>query len=102
MEHVRIAKTEQLMNFSVVDESYSREIHAHLTLQESEHFLARLIFLGALGLVLNAVILWTTRYLDATLAELSNQCVPIAFRGRVFIWRGYLFVDCCFGPSWWP
>jgi TnpA family transposase len=59
-------------------------VHRQLTIQESRHRLARVIFhgrrgelrqayregqdqLGALGLVLNAVVLWITRYTDAAL-----------------------------------
>ncbi|WP_104111906.1 Tn3 family transposase [Arthrobacter sp. N199823] len=95
-EYGRIAKTEHLLDFIDVDEGYRRQIHTQLTLQESRHALARLIFhgkrgqirqsyregqedqLGALGLVLNAVILWNTRYLDAALTELRDQGIPVA------------------------
>ncbi len=95
-EYGRIAKTEHLLDFIDVDEGYRRQIHTQLTLQESRHALARLIFhgrrgqirqsyregqedqLGALGLVLNAVILWNTRYLDAALTELRDQGVAVA------------------------
>ncbi len=90
-EYDRIAKTEHLLDFIDVDEGYRRQIHTQLTLQESRHALARLIFHGrrgqirqsyregqedqpgALGLVLNAVILWNTRYLDAALTELRGH-----------------------------
>jgi len=94
-EYGRIAKTEHLLDFIDVDEGYRRKIH---TLQESRHALARLIFhgrrgqirqsyregqedqLGTLGLVLvlNAVILWNTRYLDAALTELRGCGVSVA------------------------
>jgi hypothetical protein len=65
-------------------------------LQESRHALARLIFhgrrgqirqpyregqedqLGALGLVLNAIILWNTRYMDAALTELRDRGSSVA------------------------
>ena len=33
--------------------------------------------LGALGLVLNAVVLWNTRYTDAALAQLRAQGYPV-------------------------
>jgi hypothetical protein len=33
--------------------------------------------LGALGLVLNACVLWTTTYLDATLGQLRAQGYPV-------------------------
>jgi len=63
--------------------------------QESRHQLGRKIFhgrrgqiyqayregqedqLGALGLVLNAVVLWNTTYLDAALARLRDQGYPV-------------------------
>lgn len=90
-EYGRIAKTQHLLDFIDVDEGYRRQIHTQLILQESRHTLARLIFhgrrgqlrqsyregqedeLGALDLVLNAVILWNTRYLDAALTELRGR-----------------------------
>lgn len=95
-EYGRIAKTEHLLDFIDVDEGYRRKIHTQLTLQESRHALARLIFhgrrgqirqsyregqedqLGTLGLVLNAVILWNTRYVDAALTELRGRGVSVA------------------------
>lgn len=95
-EYGRIAKTEHLLDFIDADEGYRRQIHTQLTVQESRHALARLVFhgrrgqirqsyregqedqLGALGLVLNAVILWNTRYLDAALTELRDRGVPVA------------------------
>lgn len=95
-EYGRIAKTRHLLDFIDVDEGYRRQIHTQLALQESRHALARLIFhgrrgqirqsyregqedqLGALGLVLNAVIVWNTRYLDATLTELRDRGARVA------------------------
>lgn len=71
-----------------IDESYRRTTHTQQTVQESRHRLARAIFhgrrgqiyqryregqedqLGALGLVLNAVVLWNTRYTDAVIDAL--------------------------------
>jgi TnpA family transposase len=90
-EYGRIAKTQHLLAFIDVDETYRREIHTQLALQESRHSLARLIFhgrrgqlrqayregqedqLGALGLALNAVTLWNTRYLDAAVDHLERD-----------------------------
>jgi hypothetical protein len=66
-------------------------MHKQLTVQESRHKLARDIChgkkgtihqayrdgmedqLGSLGLVLNAVVLWTTRYIDAAVAQLRAE-----------------------------
>ena len=74
-----------------VDDTYRRQMHKQLTVQESRHKLARDIChgkkgtihqayrdgmedqLGSLGLVLNAVVLWTTRYIDAAVAQLRAE-----------------------------
>ena len=74
-EYGRIAKTLHILAFVDSDETYRRQIHTRLNTQESRHALARRIFhgrrgelrqayregqedqLGALGLVLNAVVL---------------------------------------------
>ena len=88
-EYGRIAKTLHLLALiDPVDEGYRRSVHRQLTVQESRHRLARKIFhgqrgelrqsyregqedqLGALGLVVNAVVLWNTRYIDAAVASL--------------------------------
>jgi hypothetical protein len=71
-------------------------VHRQLTIQESRHRLARTIFhgqrgelrqayregqedqLGALGLVLNAVVLWNTRYIDAAVGLLHAQGQEVA------------------------
>ncbi len=83
----RVAKTLYLLDY-LRDESYRRRILLQLTRHERRHRLARLLFhgqrgelrqryregqedqLGALGLVLNMVVLWNTRYLDAALNHL--------------------------------
>jgi TnpA family transposase len=82
----RAAKTLYLLNY-LDDEAYRRRILTQLNRGESRHGVARAIFhgqrgelrqryregqedqLGALGLVVNAVVLWNTRYLDAALAQ---------------------------------
>src|SRR4051812_36840290 len=88
-EYGRIAKTEHLLRVvDPVDDTYRRQINRQLTVQESRHKLARDVChgkrgtimqayrtghedqLGALGLVLNAAVLWTTRYLDAAVEQL--------------------------------
>jgi TnpA family transposase len=91
-DYGRIAKSLHLL--AVIDpddETYRRRINTQLTVQESRHRLARKIFYGqrgelrqryregqedqlsALGLVLNAVVLWNTRYSDAAVRELRVQ-----------------------------
>ena len=72
------------------DESCRRSTLLQLNLTEGRHSLARTVFhgkrgelhqhyregqedqLGALGLVLNIIVLWNTIYLDAILDELRN------------------------------
>jgi TnpA family transposase len=91
-EYGRIAKTEHLMRMvDPVDDTYRRQMNRQLTVQESRHKLARDVChgkrgtihqayrdgmedqLGALGLVLNAIVLWTTRYIDAAVAQLRVE-----------------------------
>src|SRR5262249_48337775 len=94
-EYGRIAKSLHLLADIDVDETYRRQMGAQLTIQESRHQLARRIFpgqrgelrqryregqedqLGALGLVLNAVVLWNTRYIDAALGHLRATGYPM-------------------------
>jgi TnpA family transposase len=94
-EYGRMAKTMHLLAYVDVDDSYRRQIGAQLNIQESRHQLARRIFhgqrnelrqryregqedqLGALGLVLNAVVLWNTRYMDLALAQLRRLGVQV-------------------------
>ena len=86
----RVAKTLFLLAY-VDDEAYRRRVLTQLNRQESRHALARTIFhgrrgevrkryregqedqLSALGLVVNAVVLWTTRYQQAALDALRAQ-----------------------------
>jgi TnpA family transposase len=95
-EYGRIAKTLHLLAVcDPDDDSYRRAINAQQNLTESRHRLARKLFfsqrgelrqayqegmedqLGALGLVLNAVVLWTTTYLDAAVTQLRTQGYPV-------------------------
>lgn len=97
VEYGRIAKTLHLLALvDPTDESYRRAVNTQLTVQESRHRLARHIFhgrrgqiyqryregqedqLGALGLVLNAVVLWNTRYTDAAVTALRDGGQEIA------------------------
>ena len=91
-EYGRIAKTLHLLALvDPVDETYRRTVHRQLTIHESRHQLGRKIYhgqrgemrqpyregqedqLGALGLVLNAVVLWNTRYTDAAVCWLREH-----------------------------
>ncbi len=95
-DYGKIAKTLHLLAMCDPDESYRRTVHVQLTIQESRHRLARKIFhgqrgelrqryregqedqLGALGLVLNAVTLWNTRYTDAAVDPApSRRAYPV-------------------------
>lgn len=86
----RVAKTLYLLNF-VDDETYRRRILTQLNRGEGRHGLARVTFhgqkgelrqryregqedqLSALGLVVNALVLWNTFYMDAALTSLQQQ-----------------------------
>ncbi len=90
----RIRKTFHLLQ--VIDsEAYRRGIKGMRNLQEGRHALAEKIFhgrrrelfqryregmedqLGALGIVLNCVVLWNTVYIDAALNRLRAQGYPV-------------------------
>jgi TnpA family transposase len=91
----RVAKTLYLLNY-LDDEAYRRRILTQLNRGESRHAVARAIFhgqrgelrqryregqedqLGALGLVVNAVVLWNTRYLDAALAQVRASSMSVS------------------------
>jgi TnpA family transposase len=86
----RIIKTLYLLNY-IDDEAYRRRILTQLNRGEGRHQLARIVFhgkrgelrqryregqedqLGALGLVVNAIILWNTIYMDAALTQLRAE-----------------------------
>jgi len=86
----RIVKTLYLLTY-IDDETYRRRILSQLNRGEGRHQLARVVFhgkrgelrqryregqedqLGALGLVVNAIILWNTIYMDAALAQLRAE-----------------------------
>ncbi|MDQ0936660.1 TnpA family transposase [Streptomyces turgidiscabies] len=90
----RIFKTLHLLQF-VSDEGYRRMIGAQLNVTEARHRLARKIFfgqrgellqhyregmedqLGALGLALNAVVLFNSLYLDAAVKQLAADGFPV-------------------------
>ena len=86
----RITKTLHLLAY-LDDEAYRRRILAQLNRTESRHALARALFhgqrgqlrqryregqegqLGTLGLVVNAIVVWNTRYHHAALNQLRDQ-----------------------------
>jgi Tn3 transposase DDE domain len=95
-EYGRIARTLHLLALAdPVDGSCQRRMNRQLTVQESRHRLGRKIChghrgqirqayregqedqLAALGLVLNAVVLWNTRYLDAIVESLRGSGQPV-------------------------
>jgi TnpA family transposase len=90
----RIIKTMHLLNF-FDDEAYRRRILVQLNRGEGRHMLARAIFhgkrgelrqryrqgqedqIGALGLIVNAVVLWNTIYMDAALKQLRKESFAV-------------------------
>jgi TnpA family transposase len=90
----RIIKTLYLLNY-LNDESYRRRILTQLNRGEGRHRLARVVFYGqrgelrqryregqedqlhALGLVVNAIIIWNTMYMQRALAHLRQTGQPV-------------------------
>jgi len=90
----RIFKSLHILAY-IDDETYRRDIKGIRNLQEGRHSLAAAIFhgkkgelyqryhkgmedqLGALGLVLNCVVLWNTRYMNAALDQLRAEGHPV-------------------------
>jgi TnpA family transposase len=90
----RIIKTLYLLAY-IDDEAYRRRILNQLNRGEGRHQLARTVFhgkrgelrqryregqedqLGALGLAVNAIILWNTIYMDAALDQLRTEGFPV-------------------------
>ena len=86
----RMVKTLYLLRF-IDDEAYRRRILVQLNRGEGRHQLARIVFhgkrgelrqryregqedqLGALGLVVNVIVLWNTIYMDAALSQLRAE-----------------------------
>ena len=90
-EYGRIAKTVHLLAMAdPVDDTHRRDVNTQTTVQESRHKLGRTVFhgrrgqiyqayregqedqLGALGLVINAVVLWNTTYQHAAVEALRE------------------------------
>jgi TnpA family transposase len=90
----RIFKTLYVLSY-LDEEPYRRQIKRLRNLQEGRHDLARHLFhgrrgelheayregmedqVGALGLVINCVVLWNTVYLDAAVAKLRAEGYPV-------------------------
>ena len=90
----RIAKTLYLLAY-IDDETYRRRILIQLNRGEGRHSLARTVFhgqrgelrqryrevqedqLGALGLIVNMLVLWNTRYMNAALSHLRSIDVAV-------------------------
>lgn len=90
----RIPKTLHMLTF-IDDETYRRRILTQLNRGEGRNGLARIVFhgrrgevrqryregqedqLGALGLIVNALVLWNTRYMDAAVARLKSSGLEI-------------------------
>lgn len=90
----RIPKTLHMLTF-IDDETYRRRILTQLNRGEGRNGLARVVFhgrrgevrqryregqedqLGALGLVVNALVLWNTRYMDASVTHLKAAGMEI-------------------------
>ncbi len=90
----KIPKTAYMLNY-ISDENYRRRILTQLNRGEGRHSLAREIYhgkkgelrqsyhegqeeqLGALGLVVNALVLWNTIYMQAALDQLEAEGFPI-------------------------
>jgi len=86
----RLPKTLYMLSY-VDDEQYRRRILTQLNRGESRHSVARAVFhgqrgelrqryregqedqLGALGLVVNAIVLWNTLYMESALQQLRNE-----------------------------
>lgn len=93
-EFGRIEKTLHALNY-IDDENRRRATLLQLNRTEGRHSLARDVFhgkrgelrqryregqedqLGALGLVVNIIVLWNTIYMDAALAQLRQEGYPV-------------------------
>ena len=91
----RIPRTLYMLAY-IDDEHYRRRILTQLNRGEGRHSVARAVFhgqrgelrqryregqedqLGALGLVVNAIVLWNTLYMEAALRQVRAEGVPVA------------------------
>ena len=91
----RIPRTLYMLSY-IDDEHYRRRILTQLNRGEGRHSVARAVFhgqrgelrqryregqedqLGALGLVVNAIVLWNTLYMEAALKQLRDEGIAVA------------------------
>jgi len=113
----RIFKSLHILAYIDTDESYRRDIKGIRNLQEGRHALARKIChgrkgelyhryerglenqLGALGLALNCVTLWTTVYLDAAVRQLRAQGYPVLEEDMARLSRSSAATWGCTAPT---
>ena len=93
----RIPRTLYMLAY-IDDEHYRRRILTQLNRGEGRHSVARAVFhgqrgelrqryregqegqLGALGLVVNAIVLWNTLYMEAALTQLQHEGIDVVSR----------------------
>ncbi|MDX6718585.1 MAG: hypothetical protein QOJ63_839 [Solirubrobacteraceae bacterium] len=108
----RIHKSLHILHL-IDDDSYRRDIKWMRNLQEGRHALARKVFhgskgelyqrycegmedqLGALGLVLNCIVLWNTVYINAALQQLRAAGYPVLDADVVRRIRSYAATSAC-------
>jgi TnpA family transposase len=102
-EFGRIEKTLHILNY-IDDENRRRATLLQLNRGEGRHSLARDVFhgkrgelrqryregqedqLGALGLVINIIVLWNTIYIDAALSQLRKEGYPVQDKDVARLW----------------
>ena len=113
-EFGRIEKTLHILNY-IDDENFRRSILTQLNRGEGRHSLARMIFhgkrgelrqryregqedqLGALGLVLNIIVLWNTIYIDAILAQLRLEGLQLKTKMSLGCHLLFTSISICWG-----
>ena len=113
----RLEKTIHILTY-IDDESVRRRVLLQLNRHEERHKLARAVFhgkrgelrkryregqedqLGALGLVVNMIVLWNTIYMDAALKQLRAEGYPVRPEDVARpLPRPYLLSCCCSRPA---
>ena len=109
----RIEKTLHVLTY-LDDETKRRSTLTQINRTEGRHSLGREVFhgkrgemrqkyregqedqLGALGLVLNAIVLWNTLYMDAALTQLRRRATPSGKK----MWLAFLRLVTSTSISW--